>query len=205
MTKLIGVTTPNSTFESRTQANQRCCVAGCGNAAVDDIRYSGLCSDHFQADCEAPAAKFIVTYETIDSTEECEKEFSTVAEAEAFIASMEDLLVTCGVSDEHGDIDLDHYCRKHSAHTGEGDICGQCEAEFDKYRDALNDEMLKHQYQLWYLWKGRLNKTDVSNYDEAKQAYYSLNSLNTGSDYTGVRIARYDPTEGCESVLHKFS
>lgn len=145
---------------------------------------------------------FIVTYETIDSTEECEKEFSTVAEAEAFIASMEGLLVTCGVSDEHGDIDLDHYCGKHHERTGEGDICGQCEAAFDAYRAALNVEMLKHEYQLWFvLSKQYMYRCPVADFDSAKVLYHSLNA----GSVTGVRIARMCEEEGCEVVLHKFN
>lgn len=143
---------------------------------------------------------FIVTYETIDSTEECEAEFNIITDAEAFITSMEGLLVTCGVSDEDGDIDLDHYCRKHSARTGEGDICGQCEVEFDAYRDVLDAEMLKHEYQLWFVLSKQYSyRCPVSNFDEAKMLQSSLSCA------TGVRIARMDPEQGCESVLHKFN
>lgn len=144
---------------------------------------------------------FIVSYETIDSSTECERECTTLAEAQSFIASMDDLLVWSTISDENGEIDLNHYCIKHSAHTGEGDICGQCEAEFDKYRAALNAEMLKHEYQLWFLLSMQvLYKCPVRDFDEANLLYHSLNA----GSVTGVRIARHDPTEGCESVLHKF-
>lgn len=149
--------------------------------------------------------KFIVSYETVDSSKECERECNTLAEAQSFIASMDDLLVWCTISDENGEIDSDHYCITHSEHTGEGDICASCEARGDAMVSALNVAMAEKQYQLWYVWNGRLHKTDVSNFDEAKQAYHSLSLLTTGGDYTGVRIARYDPTEGCEVVLHKFN
>ena len=102
------------------------------------------------------------------------------------------------------DIAADRYCNKHQITTGEGDICWKCEEEFDNRRMLMNLEMSKHQYSLWYVWQDRLHKTAVSTFDEAKTAYHSMITLTTGNDYTGVRIARHDPTEGCESVLYKF-
>lgn len=96
----------------------------------------------------------------------------------------------------------DHWCNKHAVGTGEGDICGQCEAEFDNYRAALNAEMLKHEYQLWFLCsKQYWFKCPVADFDSAKMLYHSLNA----GSVTSVRIARYDPEQGCESVLHKFN
>lgn len=100
-----------------------------------------------------------------------------------------------------GEIDLEHYCLKHQITTGEGVICWQCEEEFDNRRMLINLEMSKHQYSLWFVCsKQVLFKCPVSTFDEAKLLYHSLN---IGS-VVGVRIARYDPTEGCESVLYKF-
>lgn len=108
-----------------------------------------------------------------------------------------DLLCT---SCAKADIDTDHWCLKHQIATGEGDICWKCEEEFDQYRMLVNLEMSKHQYQLWFLLSHQyLLKCPVANFDEAKMLYHSL------SPVTGVRIARFDPSEGCESVLHKFS
>lgn len=93
----------------------------------------------------------------------------------------------------------DHWCNKHAIHTGEGDICHMCEEEFDNARMLINLEMSKHQYSLWFvLSRQYLLKCPVANFDEAKMLYHSL------SPVTGVRIARFDPTEGCESVLYKF-
>jgi hypothetical protein len=73
---------------------------------------------------------FIVSYETVDSSTECEHECATYNAAQAFVASLDGLLSWHTISNEHGEIDPDHYCIKHNCTTGEGDICGQCEAEF---------------------------------------------------------------------------
>lgn len=92
-------------------------------------------------------------------------------------------------------------CSRHHIALGEGDICWKCEEEFDAARVLMNLEMSKHQYSLWFVCGGHaLIQCPVSNFDEAKLLYHSLN---IGS-VTGVRIARYDETESCESVLHKF-
>lgn len=100
------------------------------------------------------------------------------------------------------EIDPDHYCLKHQITTGEGDICWKCEEEFDHARMLMNLEMSKHQYSLWFLCSMKvLFKCPVNTFDDAKLLYHSLNT----NCVTGVRIARYDPTEGCESVLYKFS
>lgn len=145
--------------------------------------------------------KFIVAYETIDSPQECEREFDTLAEAQSFIASMDDLLQWSTISDEEGEIDSDHYCIKHSSHTGEGDICCKCEEEFDNARKLMDAEMATHQYQLWFVCSSeRLFKCPVSTFDAAKSLYHHL----TIGSVTGVRIARMDPEQGCESVLYKF-
>ena len=144
---------------------------------------------------------FIVSYETIDGNGEVEREFTSLLDAEAHVASLEGLLVWHSISNENSEIDPDHYCTKHNITTGEGDICHMCEAEFDDARMLMNLEMSKHQYQMWFLCSMQhLFKCPVYTFDEAKSLYHHLT---TGS-VTGVRIARYDPTEGCESVLYKF-
>jgi hypothetical protein len=94
------------------------------------------------------------------------------------------------------------HCPKYGTAYGEGYICAECEREHDNYRMLVNLEMSKHQYQLWFVIDKRvIFKCPVDNFDNAKILF---NSLNTGN-VSGVRIARHDPTEGCESVLHKFN
>lgn len=179
----------------------RCLGFECANMIEDTVSH-GTCP-HCVAteDVLMAAPKFIVSYETIDSSTECERECTTLAEAQSFIDSLDDLLVWSTISDENGEIDSDHYCIKHSAHTGEGDICGQCEAEFDNYRMLVNLEMTKHQYELWFVLSKQYSyRCPVSNFDEAKMLESSLSSGCT----TGVRIARMSEEEGCEVVLHKF-
>ena len=146
--------------------------------------------------------KFIVTYETIDGNGEVEREFASLQEAELHVASREGLLQWHSISDENGEIDPDHYCTKHNITTGEGDICHMCEAEFDNARMLMNLELSKHQYQLWFVCSGRLLfKCPVATFDEANYLYHHL----AIGSVTGVRIARMDPEQGCESVLYKFN
>ena len=109
-----------------------------------------------------------------------------------------DLLCTSCAKHE---IDTDHWCLKHQCVTGEGDICCKCEEEFDNARKLMDAEMAAHQYQLWFVCSSeRLFKCPVSTFDAAKSLYHHL----TIGSVTGVRIARYDPEQGCESVLYKF-
>lgn len=144
---------------------------------------------------------FIVSYETIDGNDEVEREFTSLLDAEAHVASLEGLLQWHSISDENGEIDPDHYCTKHNITTGEGDICHMCEEEFDHARKLMDLEMHRHPYQLWFVCSGeRLYKCPVSTFDAAKMLYYHL----TMGSVTGVRIARMDPEQGCESVLYNF-
>lgn len=93
-------------------------------------------------------------------------------------------------------------CSLHLIPRGEGDICWKCEAAADHARDLLIVEMSQHEYQLWFVCsKQVLYKCPVANFDEAKLLFHTLDHHTT----VGVRIARYDPTEGCESVLFKFN
>lgn len=146
--------------------------------------------------------QFFVTYETDDGNGEVEKEFNTLAKAIEHIAALDGLLQWHSIYDENGQIDPFHYCTRHNITTGEGDICHKCEEHAAAYVAALNVEMAKHQYALWFVCsKQALFQCPVSNFDQAKLLYLSLSC---SSSVTGVRIARYDPEQGCESVLHKF-
>lgn len=145
---------------------------------------------------------FIAAYETVDGNGEVEKEFNTLGAATAHIDSMVGLLQWSTISDANGEIDPTHYCTRHNITTGEGDICYKCEEEFDHARMLINLELSKHQYSLWFLCSMKvLFKCPVGSFDDAKLLYHSLIT----NSVTGVRIARYDETEGCESVLYKFS
>lgn len=118
---------------------------------------------------------------------------------EAAVKINSDLLCTQCAKHE---IDPSHYCTRHNITTGEGDICYKCEEEFDHARMLINLELSKHQYSLWFLCSMKvLFKCPVGSFDDAKLLYHSLIT----NSVTGVRIARYDETEGCESVLYKFS
>lgn len=117
---------------------------------------------------------------------------------EASVKVNDDLL--CMQCAKH-EIDTDHWCLKHQCATGEGDICHLCEEEFEHARMLMNLEMSKHQYQLWFVCsKEHMFRCPVDTFDAAKSLYHHLN---IGS-VTGIRIARMDPEQGCESVLYKF-
>lgn len=52
---------------------------------------------------------FIVSYETVDSSEECEREFADLTAARAYVDSLDGLLQWHSISDENGEIDPDNY------------------------------------------------------------------------------------------------
>lgn len=71
-------------------------------------------------------------------------------------------------------------------------------------RDVMNLEMKINQYSLWFVvpkLKDQLVKVPVSSFEDAESIAGSL----VPDRVIGVRIARFDPTEGCESVLYKFN
>lgn len=116
----------------------------------------------------------------------------------AYVVNGDALCKSCASNE----IDADNWCMKHQCVTGEGDICYKCEEEFDNARTLMNLEMSKHPYQLWFVCSSQhLFKCPVDTFDHAKSLYHHL----TIGYVTGVRIARMDPEQGCESVLYKFS
>lgn len=148
-----------------------CCVVGCTNAAAVKVNSDYLC---------LPCAKH---------------EIPSTYKAEEVLSVHGTTLVTKPAEM----ICPDHWCEKHQVNTGEGDICHMCEAEFDVYRNGVNAEMAKHQYELWFVTSGKLFRCPVSDFDEAKLLFHAIRFV------TGVRIARMDPEQGCESTLHEFN
>ena len=66
-------------------------------------------------------------------------------------------------------------------------------------RGVMNIEMSINQYELWFvIAMTKLYRVPVDNFTEAELLVSCLSGV------TGVRIARMDPEQGCESVLYNF-
>jgi hypothetical protein len=141
---------------------------------------------------------FIVSYETVDSSTECEHECATYNAAQAFVASLDGLLSWHTISNEHGEIDPDHYCIKHNCTTGEGDICYLCEREGDALIARIDAALaLKAGALSVTTSNGLLFHVPVYNFNDAKSIFMLL-------DFNRVDVCKLCYTAGTMSITHRF-
>lgn len=92
----------------------------------------------------------------------------------------------------------DHWCNKHAAGTGEGDICGQCEAEADQLAARITfciscaGGLLRVTTIGGYAFK-----VPVYSFNDAKRIFMTL-------DFNSVMSCALHYTDGLLDKAHKF-